>query len=60
MSSTGKYRGKWQMDADFWQTYGGLQYASRPDAASEAEQDAVAYRGWQARGWQPWECRKVL
>lgn len=48
------------MDADFWKTYGGLQYASRPEMASEQEQDAVAYRGWLARGWQPWTCRSVL
>jgi hypothetical protein len=45
------------MDADFWETYGGLKYASRPELASETEQDAVAYRGWLARGWQPWECK---
>ncbi len=56
VSRTGKYRGKWQADADFWRTYGGLQFASRPELASEAEQDAVAYRGWLARGWQPWAC----
>ena len=57
---SGKYRGKWQMDADFWQTYGGLKFAARPDSATEYQQDLVAYKGWQARGWQPWECRKVL
>jgi hypothetical protein len=57
VSRTGKYRGKWQMDADFWRTYGGLKYAPRPDLATESEQDRVAYNGWLARGWQPWSCR---
>lgn len=57
VSRTGKYRGKWQMDADFWRTYGGLRYASRPDLATESDQDRVAYAGWLARGWQPWSCR---
>lgn len=56
VSATGKHRGKWQADADFWRTYGGLVYAPRPELASEVEQDAVAYRGWLARGWQPWAC----
>lgn len=55
-SRTGKYRGAWQMDADFWRTYGGLKYAPRPDAATPHQQDLVAYRGWLSRGWQPWAC----
>lgn len=56
VSGTGKYRGKWQMDADFWRTYGGLAFASTPDRASEAEQDLVAHRGFLDRHWGPWEC----
>lgn len=54
------YQGKWQMDADFWATYGGLAFAPGPAAASEATQDAVAYRGWKDRGWQPWECAGIM
>lgn len=53
-SPGGTYRGKWQMDASFWSTYGGLAYAPTPDRATCAQQDAVAYRGWIDRWWQPW------
>lgn len=56
ISATGKYRGKWQMDADFWASYGGLDLASRPDLASESEQNYVAYRGYVSAGWGRWEC----
>lgn len=56
VSGTGKYRGAWQMDSAFWRTYGGLEFAARPELASPAEQDLVAYRGWLSRGWQPWGC----
>lgn len=48
------------MDIDFWSSYGGRAFASRPELAGEAQQDLVAFRGWLARGWQPWECVKVL
>jgi Transglycosylase-like domain len=51
---TGKYQGKWQMDDNFWRSYGGLKYAPNPHQATCHEQDLVAYRGWLARGWQPW------
>lgn len=54
VSPSGKYRGKWQMDSNFWRSYGGLKYASTPDRASCYHQDIVAYRGWVARWWQPW------
>lgn len=54
VNPSGKYRGKWQMDKDFWASYGGLAYASRPDLASCAAQNYVAYRGYLARGWSPW------
>lgn len=60
VNPSGKYRGKWQMDADFWATYGGRAFASRPDLASEYQQDLVAYHGWLARGWQPWACRSAI
>lgn len=50
----GKYRGKWQMNAGFWKAYGGLNYAKTADKATCEQQDQVAYRGWLARGWQPW------
>lgn len=56
VSASGTYRGKWQMDADFWRTYGGLRYATRADLATEPEQDRVAHNGWLTRGWQPWTC----
>lgn len=54
VNRSGKYRGRWQMDKNFWSSYGGRKYAKRPERASCAEQDLVAYRGWIARGWQPW------
>jgi hypothetical protein len=45
------------MDADFWRTYGGQEFASRPDLATYAEQLIVAQRGYAARGRSPWpEC----
>lgn len=56
----GKYSGKWQMDSDFWSTYGGRQFASTPADASESEQDIVAYKGYLARGWQPWSCARIM
>jgi hypothetical protein len=56
VSRTGKYRGLWQMDTDFWASYGGLAIAARPDLASRAGQNYVAYRGFISRGWTPWEC----
>ena len=54
VSANGTYRGKWQMGASFWSAYGGKAYASRPDLATCAEQDKVAYRGWVAAWWNPW------
>ena len=56
----GTYSGKWQMDSDFWSTYGGRQFASSPADASEGEQDIVAYHGYLARGWQPWSCSRIM
>jgi hypothetical protein len=48
------------MDADFWRTYGGLRYAHAPELASTTQQDLVAYRGFLDRGWQPWECARIV
>lgn len=56
----GQYHGKWQMDPDFWRTYGGLRFASDPLYATEAQQDYVAWRGWRARGWEPWQCASMV
>lgn len=50
------YYGAYQMDLDFWRTYGDGS-ASRADLASAAAQDAAARAGYDARGWEPWpEC----
>ena len=54
VSPSGKYRGAFQMDADFWRTYGGLQFAPRPDLASYEQQRIVAQHGFDARGRKPW------
>ena len=51
---SGKHRGRWQMNPAFWKTYGGKQFASKPDKASCRDQDLVAYNGWIVRGWAPW------
>jgi len=54
----GKYQGTWQVTAGFWKSYGGLKYASKASKASCHEQDLVAYKGWIARGWNPWQPAK--
>lgn len=63
VSSTGKYRNAYQMNRGFWLRYGGDPALAgdkhdrstwRWEHASPAEQDAVAARGYQARGLQPW------
>ena len=54
VNPSGKYRGAFQMDADFWRIYGGLTYAARPDLATYPQQLAVAQRGYAARGRSPW------
>ena len=55
------YYGAWQANAAFWLTYGGparyLADRSRFTAPAVI-QDAVAYRGWLARGWSPWACAR--
>lgn len=59
VSRTGKYRGAYQMDSDFWGTYGDGSAATADQATPEA-QDAAAYKGYRARGWQPWTCRYAV
>lgn len=58
------YFGKWQANADFVLTYAHVHAWAYVHHGSftmpEAQQDLMAYRGYLARGWQPWECRKVL
>lgn len=51
------YYGLYQMDADFWTTYGGdPSYLSRPFRAPVWMQNEVAYRGYLHRGYEPWAC----
>ena len=57
IGAKGKYRGKWQFNSSFWKTYGGLEFAPLADQATCEQQDLIAYRGWLARGWQPWGLR---
>lgn len=55
VNPTGKYRNAYQMDTDFWLTYGGdPAYAGRHEQAPPWMQDQVATRGYRARGLQPW------
>jgi hypothetical protein len=55
------YYGGLQMDMTFWRRHGGLQYASRPDLASRAEQIAVAIVGQSIQGWRAWPvCSRVV
>ena len=49
------YRGAYQMDNDFWVTYGNDDsLAGHHETASPAAQDAAAARGLRARGLAPW------
>ena len=58
------YFGKWQANADFVRSYDGSNAWSWVVAGRftmpEAQQDEMAYRGWLARGWQPWECAGLV
>lgn len=56
----GQYHGKWQMGPSFWSTFGGLRFASDPLYATEAQQDYVAWTGWKAQGWAPWQCASMV
>jgi len=54
------YYGGLQEDMSFWRTYGGLEFAARPDLASKREQILVATRArdgygpYGPRGYRPW------
>jgi len=49
------YYGGLQEDMTFWVTYGGLEYAPRPDLATRTQQIAVAMRARDSgRGYRPW------
>jgi hypothetical protein len=58
------YFGKWQANANFVRSYDGSDAWSWVVAGRftmpEARQDAMAYRGFLARGWQPWECARLV
>jgi transglycosylase-like protein/putative peptidoglycan binding protein len=51
VSSTGRYRGKYQFSRETWEEYGGT---GDPAAAPESVQDAIAAKLLAARGTQPW------
>ncbi|MCB0916532.1 MAG: transglycosylase family protein [Actinobacteria bacterium] len=50
------YYGAWQFDYGTWLGNGGGQFAPYAHLATPAQQNYIAYRTWQARGWQPWAC----
>jgi hypothetical protein len=61
VTATGNgYEGGLQMDAEFWRTYDGAEFAARPSQASRDQQIVVAerardgYAGHPARGYSPW------
>lgn len=49
--------GKYQFDIPTWYSVGGT---GNPADAPEAVQDALAYKLYQQRGFQPWECASIL
>jgi hypothetical protein len=48
------YYGGLQMTLTFWASWGGLEYAARPDLASRTQQIAVAMRAAAVEGMSPW------
>lgn len=49
------YYGGLQMNMQFWHSYGGDEFASRPDLASREQQIVVAERARDSgRGYRPW------
>lgn len=57
VSSGGTYHGAYQMNEDFWLTYGGDPIYVNPDRWEQAPprmQDWVAARGFARRGLSPW------
>lgn len=57
VSANGRYYGAYQFDLPTWQSVGGT---GLPSEASPAEQDRRALALWRKRGWQPWECARIL
>jgi hypothetical protein len=51
VSSTGRYRGKYQFSRATWRDLGG---SGDPAAAPESVQDAMAAKLYAQRGAQPW------
>jgi peptidoglycan hydrolase-like protein with peptidoglycan-binding domain len=51
ISSSGRYRGKFQFDQATWEAAGG---SGDPAAASEATQDRIALKLYRKRGTAPW------
>jgi peptidoglycan hydrolase-like protein with peptidoglycan-binding domain len=51
ISSSGRYRGKYQFDRTTWERWGGT---GDPAKAAESVQDRVALRLYKARGTAPW------
>ncbi|MBV9593735.1 MAG: transglycosylase family protein [Actinobacteria bacterium] len=49
--------GAYQFDLPTWRSVGGTGY---PNQASPAEQDARALALYHLRGWQPWQCAKIV
>ena len=49
--------GAYQFDLATWRSVGGKGY---PYRASKAEQDARALILYRERGWQPWQCARIL
>jgi len=51
------YYGAYQFDLSTWRSVGGAGY---PNQASSTEQDYRALYLYRMRGWQPWECARIL
>jgi hypothetical protein len=48
------YFGGLQISMEFWQAYGGMEYAPRPDLASRPDQILVAQKVLDEASWKPW------
>lgn len=56
VASSGHY-GAYQFDLSTWRSVGGT---GMPNQASRLEQDYRALYLYRTRGWQPWECGRIL
>lgn len=54
INTSNSYFGGLQESQEFWNNFGGLRFAPRPDLATEAEQITVAERGLAAQGVGAW------